>query len=38
MGACSKKVIGALPIRSVKNHKKEKTEMFSGFKDSTFEF
>ena len=31
-----KKVIGALPIRSVKNHIKEKIEIFSSFKDSTF--
>ena len=29
-------VTGALPTRSVKNHIKEKTEMFSSFKDSTF--
>ena len=31
-----KKVIGVLPTRSVRNHIKEKTEMFSSFKDSTF--
>ena len=29
-------VIGALPTGNVKNHKKEKIEMFSSFKDSTF--
>ena len=29
-------MIGAPPTRSVKNHIKEKTEIFSSFKDSTF--
>ena len=29
-------MIGALPTRSVRNHIKEKTEMFLSFKDSTF--
>ena len=36
MGACLKNVIGALPRRSVKNYIKEKIDMFSSFKDSTF--